>query len=122
MTILDVRDRSYNDLLSARLELSPTLTAHSYCLPPSKNTSNQDVENAPTTIRIQGYILANNKVYIRLILLVMVIIFIVQNATVVDIQLPFWKVPTSRSLMIFFVLAIGIVIGWITAGHFSKKH
>jgi len=61
------------------------------------------------------------RAYIGLALLLLVVIFIVQNATVVDIQLLFWKVSMSRSLMIFFVLAIGIIIGWITAGHFHKR-
>jgi hypothetical protein len=27
----------------------------------------------------------------------------------------------SRSLMIFFVLAIGVIIGWLTAGHYYHK-
>jgi putative membrane protein len=62
----------------------------------------------------------NIKAYVGLGLLLLVVIFIVQNATVVDIQLLFWKVSMSRSLMIFFVLAIGIVIGWLTAAHFHK--
>jgi uncharacterized integral membrane protein len=64
----------------------------------------------------------NIKAYIGLALLLLVVVFIVQNATVVDIQFLFWKLSMSRSLMIFFVLAIGIVIGWITASHFQKKH
>ncbi|MDX2425588.1 MAG: LapA family protein [Cycloclasticus sp.] len=51
----------------------------------------------------------------------MVVIFIIQNAAVVDIQLLFWKISMSRSLMMFFVLLIGFVIGWITCGHFHKK-
>jgi len=64
----------------------------------------------------------NIKAYIGLALLLLVVIFIMQNATVVDIQFLFWKISMSRSLMIFFVLAIGIIIGWITAGHFQRKH
>ncbi|MGD8999912.1 MAG: LapA family protein [Granulosicoccaceae bacterium] len=64
----------------------------------------------------------NIRAYIGLALLLLVVIFIVQNATVVDIQFLFWKLSMSRSLMIFFVLAIGVVIGWITAGHFQRKH
>lgn len=64
----------------------------------------------------------NIKAYIGLVLLLLIVIFTVQNASVIDIQLLFWKISMSRSLMIFFVLAIGIIIGWITAGHFYKKH
>lgn len=63
----------------------------------------------------------NIKAYIGLTLLLLAVIFIVQNAAVVDIQLLFWKISMSRSLMIFFVLAIGIIIGWITAGHLHKR-
>lgn len=61
------------------------------------------------------------KAYIALALLLLIVTFIVQNATVVDIQLLFWKFSMSRSLMIFFVLTIGIVIGWFTADHFNRK-
>ena len=64
----------------------------------------------------------NTRVYISLTLLLLVVVFIVQNATVVDIRFLFWKISMSRSLMIFFVLAIGVVIGWITTVHFYKKH
>ncbi|HEY5734365.1 MAG TPA: LapA family protein [Gammaproteobacteria bacterium] len=64
----------------------------------------------------------NIRTYIGLALLLLVVIFIVQNTVVVDIQLLFWKISLSRSLMIFLVLAIGIVIGWMTAGHFQRRH
>lgn len=63
----------------------------------------------------------NNKIYIGVALIIMVVIFVIQNAAVVDIQLLFWKISMSRSLMILFVLAIGFIIGWITYGHFHKK-
>lgn len=64
----------------------------------------------------------NARIYFGLLLLLLVVIFIVQNAVAVDIQFLFWKLSMSRSLMIFFVLAIGFVIGWITAGYSHKKH
>lgn len=61
------------------------------------------------------------RVYIGLTLLVIIAIFIVQNASVVDIKFLFWTLSMSRSLMIFFVLSIGIVIGWLSSGLFRKK-
>jgi uncharacterized integral membrane protein len=64
----------------------------------------------------------NIRAYIGLALLLLVVIFIVQNASVVDIKFLVWTISMSRSLMIFFVLAVGIVIGWITAGHLHRKH
>ena len=62
----------------------------------------------------------NIRAYVGLVLLLLVVIFIVQNATVVEIQLLLWKISMSRSIMIFFVLAIGVVIGWFTASHFQR--
>lgn len=47
---------------------------------------------------------------IGLILLVM--IFTLQNAAIVDIRLLFWDVALPRSLLIFMMLLIGVVIGW----------
>ncbi|MDT8385049.1 MAG: LapA family protein [Gammaproteobacteria bacterium] len=63
----------------------------------------------------------NHKIYIGLALLLLVVIFIVQNAVVVEIRWLFWTLTMSRSLMIFFVLAIGIAIGWILGSHFGQK-
>ncbi|MDH5217512.1 MAG: LapA family protein [Gammaproteobacteria bacterium] len=64
----------------------------------------------------------NVKISVGLILLLLVVVFIVQNAISVDIRFLFWTISMSRSIMIFFVLAIGIIIGWITSGHFNRKH
>lgn len=64
----------------------------------------------------------NIKTYIGLALLLLAVVFIVQNTTLVEIWFLFWKISISRSLMILFVLAIGIIIGWITAGHLNRKH
>jgi uncharacterized integral membrane protein len=61
------------------------------------------------------------RAYLSLFLVLVLVVFIVQNAAVIDITFLFWKISLSRSLMIFFVLGIGIVIGWLTAGHFYHK-
>lgn len=45
-------------------------------------------------------------------LLLFVLIFAVQNTKIVEIQLLFWQVEFPRSLLIFMMLLIGIVIGW----------
>jgi len=58
----------------------------------------------------------NLKLYLGLALLLLIVIFTVQNAAVVTINFLIWKFSVSRALMIFFVLAIGILIGWISAG------
>jgi uncharacterized integral membrane protein len=38
--------------------------------------------------------------------------FAVQNAADVDIKLLFWQITFPRSLLIFMMLMIGIIIGW----------
>ena len=63
----------------------------------------------------------NTRLIIGLTLLVLVIIFIIQNAVAVDIRFLIWKVSMSRSLVILIVLAIGIAIGWISASHVRKR-
>lgn len=59
----------------------------------------------------------NLKMYITLFLLLLVVIFTVQNATAVTVNFLFWKLEISRSLLIFFVLIIGVIVGWISHSH-----
>lgn len=54
----------------------------------------------------------NAKLIICLILTGLAVIFIIQNVTVIDIRFLFWTLSMSRALLMFFVLAIGVVIGW----------
>ena len=58
------------------------------------------------------------KFLITILLFVMVMIFAVQNAAMVEIQLLFWEVAFPRSLLIFMMLLIGIVIGWFARSIF----
>lgn len=62
----------------------------------------------------------NNKLILILILVGLVVLFIIQNVAVVEIQFLFWSMQISRSLLIFFVLAIGILVGWFL--HSFLKH
>ena len=52
------------------------------------------------------------KLVITTALIILVMVFAVQNAAVVDIRLLFWDVALPRSLLIFMMLLIGVVIGW----------
>ncbi|GAB4347468.1 MAG: hypothetical protein Kow0089_24950 [Desulfobulbaceae bacterium] len=61
------------------------------------------------------------KLVLSLMLAAMVVLFIIQNVTVVEISFLFWTISMSRSLMIFFVLAIGIIIGWLLHGSFVHR-
>lgn len=59
------------------------------------------------------------KWFVILILLLLLVIFIAQNYEVVKIQFLFWSFQTSRAIIIFSCLFIGILIGWIFS--FIKK-
>ncbi|MGB5489804.1 MAG: LapA family protein [Woeseiaceae bacterium] len=52
------------------------------------------------------------KLFIASGLILLVMIFAVQNAATVDIRLLFWDVAFPRSLLIFMMLLIGMLIGW----------
>lgn len=62
----------------------------------------------------------NYKLIISLVLIGLVVLFIVQNAAVVDIRLLFWTISMSRALMVFFLLAIGVLTGWMLHSHFTR--
>ncbi|MDA3834713.1 MAG: LapA family protein [Spirochaetales bacterium] len=53
------------------------------------------------------------KLILSLILTGITIIFVVQNVAVVEISFLFWSLAMSRALLLFFVLASGIVSGWL---------
>ena len=47
-----------------------------------------------------------------LILIGLAVLFIIQNVTVVEVQFLFWSIQVSRSLLMFLLLACGIISGW----------
>lgn len=61
------------------------------------------------------------KLYTGLSLLILVVIFTIQNAEMVQINFLIWDFSISRALMIFLVLSIGILVGWFAAHHFLAK-
>jgi putative membrane protein len=61
----------------------------------------------------------NYKLIFNLVLVGLLVIFIVQNVAVVEIRFLFWKVSMSRSIMIFLVLALGIITGWMLRSRFG---
>jgi len=63
----------------------------------------------------------HSKLILGIVLLLLLAVFTVQNASVVTISFLFWKFSISRALMIFFVLAIGIMIGLLIAT-FLRTH
>jgi uncharacterized integral membrane protein len=55
----------------------------------------------------------NYKLVTGLVLIFLVVIFIIQNTAVVEIRVFFWALGMSRVLLMFILLAIGIIVGWL---------
>ncbi len=55
----------------------------------------------------------NPKLLAALTLVALTVIFLYQNAATVEIRFLFWGAAMSLSLMIFLVLAVGILTGWL---------
>ena len=55
----------------------------------------------------------NFKLTLSLVLTGLVVLFVTQNVEVVEIRFMVWQLSMSRSLLIFFLLAIGIMVGWL---------
>ena len=63
----------------------------------------------------------HTKLVVSLVLAGLAVLFIVQNAAVVDIQFIFWKMSMSRALFMFFMLATGILVGWMLHSYYLRK-
>jgi uncharacterized integral membrane protein len=56
------------------------------------------------------------------LLIVLSVIFVLQNTEVVEIRLLFWTLSMSRVLIILLLLAIGMLVGWLLHGLFGQRH
>lgn len=52
------------------------------------------------------------KLAITIFLLIFVIVFLIQNAAIVEIRFLFWNVAVPRSLLVVMLLLIGMIVGW----------
>ncbi|MDD4028676.1 MAG: LapA family protein [Caldisericia bacterium] len=57
--------------------------------------------------------MANVKLIIGILLSAVIVVFIVQNVTVVNIRFLAWTFEMSRVLMMFILFVGGIITGWI---------
>ncbi len=55
----------------------------------------------------------NYKFYGGLTLLLLVVVFALQNSAVVKVRLLFWSVSSSLALLIVVLLGIGLLAGWL---------
>jgi uncharacterized integral membrane protein len=63
----------------------------------------------------------HGKLLVGLILAGLAVLFILQNTEIVEVHLLFWKLSTSRALMILTVLAIGMAAGWFLHSWTQRK-
>jgi uncharacterized integral membrane protein len=61
----------------------------------------------------------NLKAYAGLGLLVLVVLFTLQNTETVPISFLFWEFHVSRALMIFMVFVVGVLVG--TSSKYFKR-
>lgn len=59
------------------------------------------------------------KAFFALVLVALVVIFAIQNATTVDVSFLFWSLSIPRALLVVALLAAGFMLG-ITVSSFSK--
>lgn len=63
----------------------------------------------------------NAKLTIALVLLILLLIFIIQNSMVVELRFLFWTSSVPRSLLILFSIFVGMVIGWFLSRYIFHK-
>ena len=55
----------------------------------------------------------NMKLILSLALVALIVVFAIQNAEELQIRFLFWSITTRRVFVLFGILAIGIIVGWI---------
>ncbi|MEM1046967.1 MAG: LapA family protein [Pseudomonadota bacterium] len=61
------------------------------------------------------------KIVLSIVLIGLVVVFVVQNTEVLTINFLIWNFSIRRAFMIFIVLAIGILTGWLLRGAFNRR-
>ena len=54
-------------------------------------------------------------------LIIMAVIFIVQNSAMVEVKIVFWTITISRILLMFIILILGIVIGFLLRSYIRHR-
>jgi uncharacterized integral membrane protein len=60
------------------------------------------------------------RVVLFICLIAAVLIFVFQNLQMVEVKFLLWTVTTSRALILFITLGIGLIAGYLLS-HFPKK-
>jgi putative membrane protein len=62
----------------------------------------------------------NLKLVLGIILAGMAAVFIIQNVTSVNLTFLFWTLSMSRALLMFLILSLGFILGWLLHGSFRR--
>ena len=62
----------------------------------------------------------NYKLILGIVLAGMALLFIIQNVIVVELKFLFWTLSMSRALLMFLILSIGIILGWLLHSYFKR--
>ena len=54
----------------------------------------------------------NIKLMLLLILSTLALVFVAQNLSAIEIRFLFWSASISSSMLIFFALLLGLLLGW----------
>jgi putative membrane protein len=60
------------------------------------------------------------KLIFVLILAGMAVLFIIQNVTTMELTFLFWTLSMSRALLMFMILLVGVIVGWLLHGSVRK--
>lgn len=61
------------------------------------------------------------KLIISLIIICIIVIFIIQNAAIAEIHILFWTIEMSRVLLMFILLVVGMITGWLINSYSSHR-
>ena len=61
------------------------------------------------------------KLILSLVLVSLVLLFALQNTQVVEVRLLFWKLSMSRALLMFLLLIVGAILGWIANSIYRRS-
>jgi putative membrane protein len=65
--------------------------------------------------------ITNLKLFFGLALIGLTVLFTLQNTAVIELRFMFWKMSMSRSLMVFFLVALGFSAGWLLSNWSSYR-
>jgi uncharacterized integral membrane protein len=64
----------------------------------------------------------NMRLILSLALVALIVVFSIQNAAELQVNFLFWSLTTRRVFVLFGVLVIGIILGWLLRAHADSRH